>query len=296
MRTVVLPLILGLVCVLLWLAVLVRANSAAPGSGVGVVEIAGSSSAAPLLEELAQRYMRREGSASIRVNGTGSTDGIRAAAAGTVDFGMSSRTLREDEQQGLSVVQLAIDPVTVIVHPDNPVRSLSLAEIRAVYRGEIDTWSQLTVSAGAAAPVAAPGGTPSNRTPQRSRIVVVSREPGSGTRGAFETALDFRDQLGLGAIELDGSAAVRAAVARNPAAIGYISSGFLRPEVAALEGAAFDGAALSQRDVSPLARPLLLIYREGSLSPAARRFLAWLESPEGQLEIADIMHGGRTND
>ncbi len=240
-----------------------------------VVEISGSSSAAPLLEYMAREYMRDGSRGSIRVNGTGSTDGIRSAIEGVADFGMSSRELTPEETaENLTAATITYDAVAIVVHPDRPVYSLSLEEAADIYRGN------------------------GTDEPFGDEPAVVSREPGSGTRGAFEEALDFAGYLRHGAIELDGNAAVRAAVARNPAAIGYISMGFLIPQVRALT---INGVQPSPETAAngryPIVRPFLLVYRDSGLTAAARRFLDWALSPAGQSTAAGYWTtGGRSYD
>lgn len=243
------------------------------GSGYSI-EAVGSTSVTPLMELLAERYMDIYPDREVRVNGTGSADGIEAAHSASVDFGMSSRELRDSETSGIARQLIARDAIAIIVHPENPVSELSMAQASAVFRGEITRWGEL----GSDQPgEKGPGG-------DDQPIVVVSREPGSGTRGAIESILGFRDRLAPGALELDGSGAVRAAVARNPRAIGYLSGGYLDGRVTpvAVDGEHPSAVAVAVGDY-PIVRPFLLLYSQDlDPTPDAAHFLAWILSAEGQ--------------
>ncbi|MCL2755037.1 MAG: phosphate ABC transporter substrate-binding protein [Oscillospiraceae bacterium] len=134
------------------------------GSAGRIVVMAGSTSVQPFAEVLAAEHERGGGSL-VDVHGGGSGQGIASIRNGNADIGMSSRALRGDELE-LSFVTIARDGLALIVHPSNPIAGLSIEDIRAIYKREITDWGEL-------------GGTPGN-------IHVVTREEGSGTRGAFE--------------------------------------------------------------------------------------------------------------
>ena len=114
------------------LVVLTGAAACARGDGDDVgaatVVLAGSTSVLPFAERWAELY----GGGKVTVQAGGSTAGIRAARDGTADIGMSSRALRGDEAAGLVATPVARDGVAIIVHEDNPVRALSLAQLRAL--------------------------------------------------------------------------------------------------------------------------------------------------------------------
>lgn len=235
-----------------------------PPESITVIEVAGSTSVAPLLENLATHYSSRNPGVVVRVSGTGSSDGVQAAAIGSSDLGMTSRALRSRElAHGLKGHVIAMDAIVLIVHPANTVYSLTIEQVRHIFRGEITSWSQL---GGANAP-----------------IVVVSREPGSGTRGAFEQAVGFAGELRNGAYELDGSGAVKAAVAGNPLAIGYISLGFHDQHILPLR---INGVRATPQTISsyeyPVVRPFIVLEPAHGLSPSTAELLEWILSPEGQ--------------
>jgi phosphate transport system substrate-binding protein len=140
--------------------------TACGGRGRGeTVIVAGSTSVQPYAEILAEEYAKGYPGHSVDVQGGGSSAGIRAALSGTSDIGMSSRRLTGEEQQMWNI-EIARDGLVLITHPRNPLSNLTLEQARGIYTGEITNWSEI-------------GG-------NDSRIHVVAREEGSGTRGAFE--------------------------------------------------------------------------------------------------------------
>lgn len=232
------------------------------------IEVTGSTSVAPLMEAFADTYSAANPHVTINVSGTGSGDGITGANTGVAELGMSSRGLRPAELGfGMDVLTVAVDAIAVVVHPSNEVSALSKEQVRQIYTGEITNWSEV-------------GG-------PNQPIAVISREPGSGTRGAFEEVVDFVDRLVPGAIEFDGTGGVRAAVAGNPNAIGYFSLGSLTDEVVALS---IDGAAATAANVVrgeyAIARPFLVLYREENIAPQTAEFLEWMMSTEAQDIVA----------
>ena len=232
------------------------------------IEVSGSTTVYPLMELLAEEYMAMKPEISINANGTGSSDGIKAANQGTSELGMASRNLKTEEKGfGLDELPIAYDGIAPVVHPNNPYKGMTMEELRAVYVGEITDWSELTDA-------------------KSGPIAVISREPGSGTRGAFEGIVDFEDQLVAGASEFDGNGGVKAAVAGNDDAIGYLSLGYLDSSV---HGVAVDGVEPTVENVVngswAIARPLLVLYRGDEIAPQTQAFLDWAMSSEGQ-EIA----------
>jgi phosphate transport system substrate-binding protein len=244
-----------------------KTEGAAQGSAAPyTIEIAGSTSVTPLMELLAADYAAVRSNVKININGTGSSDGIKAAAGGTSELGMSSRELSPTEKgQGLTELIIAIDGIAVIVNANNPVTNLTLAQIRDIYTGGITDWSQ--VSGGA----------------KSGRIAVVSREPGSGTRGAIEEIVGFQDKLLAGATEFDGTGAVKAAIAGNTDAIGYISLGSADNTVKVL---GVEGVTASTANVVngsyKIARPFIVLFKKNSVNPETQSFLDWIMTDAGQ--------------
>jgi phosphate transport system substrate-binding protein len=246
-------------------------DSGAQQSGAApyTISVGGSTSVNPLMELLVAEYAKVRSNVKFTISATGSGDGIKGVPAGTCEIGMSSRELTPAEiGTGIDELVIAIDGIAVIINNANPIASLSQAQIKDIYTGAVTRWEQL----GAAAQGKTGG------------IAVVSREPGSGTRGAFEEILKFQDQLVKGAIEFDGTGAIKAEVSRNVDAIGYISLGSLDSTIKAL---GVDTVAANTNNVVSgaykIARPFILMTKKGaSLNAETTAFLDWIMSSAGQ--------------
>jgi len=239
------------------------------GSQSYTIAVGGSTSVNPLMERLVAEYEKVNSNVKFNISATGSGDGIKGVPAGTCEIGMSSRELTPAEKgTDLAELVIAIDGIAVIVNSSNPISNLAMDQIRDIYTGAVSRWEQL----GAAAQGKTGG------------IAVVSREPGSGTRGAFEELLKFQDQLVKGAIEFDGTGAIKAEVSRNQDAIGYISLGSVDDTIKAL---GVDDVAGTTENVKAgsykIARPFILLYKK-SVPPSAqtKAFLDWIVGAEGQ--------------
>ena len=234
------------------------------------ISVGGSTSVTPLMELFQAEYEKANTNVKITISGTGSGDGIKGAGEGTYEIGMSSRELTPAEiGSGLDPLVIAIDGIAVIINNSVPVSGLSMAQIKDIYTGKITRWEQL-----GAAGQGKTGG-----------IAVISREPGSGTRGAFQELIKFQDgELVANAIIFDGTGAIKSAIAGNPDAIGYISLGSVDNTIKALS---VDGVAATNDNVKAgsykIARPFILITKKGaSIHPAAKAFLDWTMSDAGQ--------------
>ena len=198
---------------------------------------------------------------AINVQGGGSTAGVRAAETGAAQIGMSSRHLK-DSEESLHQVTIALDGIAIIVNAANPVTGLSRADVAAVFAGEISRWSQF-------------GG------PDR-QIHFVTREEGSGTRGAFEEMVMEKKEIAPRALVQDSNGAVREIVASDPDALGYISLGLVDRRVRAV---AVDGVLPTHETIMgkryAVVRPFLFLTREEPAG-AARSFMDYVTGAEGQ--------------
>ena len=110
----------------------------------GTITIAGSTSVAPVMEILADDYMKLNGGVTIEIQQTGSSAGITSTIEGVCDIGMASRELKDSEtSQGVSSQVIAIDGIAIIVNNDNTVDTLSAEQIKDIYTGAITTWSEV---------------------------------------------------------------------------------------------------------------------------------------------------------
>ncbi|MCL1815008.1 MAG: phosphate ABC transporter substrate-binding protein [Treponema sp.] len=227
------------------------------------ISVGGSTSVTPLMELFQADYEQSHGSVKITVSGTGSGDGITGTDNGTYEIGMSSRELTPAEiGKGLEPHIVAIDGIAVIMNNSSPVSGLTMAQIKDIYTGTITQWQQLGAAANG----------------KTGGIAVISREPGSGTRGAFQELVGFKDgELVSNAIIFDGTGAIKSAVAGNTEAIGYISLGSVDNTAKAVS---VDGVAATKENVKggtyKIARPFILITKKGAaIHPATQAFLDW---------------------
>ena len=239
-------------------------TSQSTGKAPYTIEVGGSTSVTPLMEQLAAEYQKTNSHIKVNINGTGSGDGIKNAGV-MYQIGMSSRELTPAEQgAGLKEIIIAIDGIAVIVHKDNPVADLSIEQIRGIYTGAITDWSQVTGAA------------------KKGQIAVVSREEGSGTRGAFEELVGFQGKLLAGANESTSTGAIKAGIAQNPDAIGYISLGSVDDTVKAV---AVGGVSATNENVANLsykiARPFIVLTGS-SIHPESTAFLNWIQGSNGK--------------
>ena len=231
------------------------------------IEVGGSTSVTPLMELFAGAYAKTKPNIKVNINPTGSGDGINNAGV-LYQFGMSSRELTPAEKgKGLKEEIIAIDGIAVIVHRNNPVKNLTIEQIRDIFSGAITDWSQVTGGA------------------KRGRIAVVSREAGSGTRGAFEEIIGLKN-LVAGATESTSTGAIKAGIAQNPDAIGYISLGSLDRTIKAVD---VGGVAANNRNVVnrtyKISRPFILLYKD-NLHAESKAFLEWMKGRQAQPIIA----------
>ena len=245
-------------------------TTAQPAPRSHTITVGGSTSVTPLMELFQADYEKAHSNIKITISGTGSGDGIKGAVEGTYEIGMSSRELTPAEiGSGLDPLVVAIDGIAVIMSNSSPISGLTMAQIKDIYTGAITRWEQLGSSANG----------------KTGGIAVVSREPGSGTRGAFQELVKFSDgELVKNAIIFDGTGAIKSAIAGNADAIGYISLGSVDTTINALN---VDGVIATNNNVKAglykIARPFILITKKGAvLDPATRAFLDWTLSDEGQ--------------
>jgi len=230
------------------------------------IEVGGSTSVTPLMELLAADYMKVKTNIKVNINGTGSGDGINNAGV-LYQIGMSSRELKPEEQgKGLKETVIAVDGIAVIVNKNNAVTNLTIDQIRGIYTGAITNWSQV-------------GG-------KNAAIAVVSREEGSGTRGAFEEIAKFEGKLIASANQLTSTGAILANIAQNPDAIGYISLGSVNDTIKAVS---VGGVAATNANVVngsyKIARPFIVLTGK-NVHAESTAFIQWILGPDGQKIVA----------
>lgn len=107
----------------------------------GKIVVAGSSSVTPVMQKLKEAYEAINTAATIELQESDSSTGMKAAMEGTCDIGMASRALKDSELAELTEITIAIDGIAVIVNNQNPLDSLTAEQVRTIYTGETTKWS-----------------------------------------------------------------------------------------------------------------------------------------------------------
>ena len=257
----------------------VVAVSSVAFTGCGAdVTLTGSTSVQPLMEKLAEAFEEKTGIV-VSVGGGGSSVGVSDAQAGTVDFGMASRDLK-DSETGVTATRIAIDGVAIVVKKGVELASVTSEQLYNLFVNGTAIGS-ITKGAG--------------------------REAGSGTRDAFDTiitdakgnSIDKNDATYNDVVsENSSTGAVITAVEKDNATIGYISYGSLDEEklTAVPYQAVGDESAVAInintiKDGSyKLQRNFNLILPEGgedALSEDAKAFYDYILGAEGQKIVSD---------
>lgn len=226
------------------------------------VLVVGSTSVEPFAEKLALEFQRLNPGIRVDVQGGGSTAGIHIVSEGAASIGASSRRLTPEEMQGLDEFLIARDGIAVIVHKDNPVSGLTVAQVRKIFTREVQDWAQL-------------GGRP-------GPIYPVTREEGSGTRGAFQEMVVKEWEISAECLVANSNGAVREIVSQSREFIGYISLGLVDQRVTALKIAKVPATRANIENGSyPFVRPFLFLTKSDP-QEAAKKFIEFVLSAAGQ--------------
>ena len=168
----------------------------------GNVATGGSTSMKNVIAALTEGFAEVEPGVTVSYDPPGSGAGITGATDKTLDIGLSSRALKDDEKADVEGTTIALDGIAIIVNNASKVEDLTVDQLKQMFTGEITNWSEV-------------GG-------DDGEIVLIGREAGSGTRDGFESIVDVKDSCKY-AQELTATGAVISAVEANPLAIGYAS-------------------------------------------------------------------------
>jgi phosphate transport system substrate-binding protein len=262
-------------------AAVLTAALALPMFAAKAVTIKGSDTMVIMNARLAETFMTKAPGTFVQVTGGGSGVGIAALINGTVDIAASSRPIKTSEIEKLKArfatmghsFPIARDGLSVYLNTANPVKELTLAQIRDIYTGKITNWNQV---GGGNAP-----------------IILYSRENSSGTYTYFKDNVLMGKDYSPRAQTLQGTAAVVNAVANDPNGIGYGGAAYAK-------GIKFAGVKKDEK--SPAILPTLETVRSGQYpisrylylylraKPAGdvKKFLDWAVGPEGQAIVSKV--------
>ncbi|HPX62260.1 MAG TPA: phosphate ABC transporter substrate-binding protein [Deltaproteobacteria bacterium] len=261
-------------------------------SGVaGNLNSIGSDSLNNLMTYWAEGFKKKYPNVNIQIEGKGSSTAPPALIAGTAQLGPMSRAMKASEIEQFekkfgykpTKIGVALDSLAVFVNKDNPIKSLSLDEVDAIFsktrkRGlpEVTTWGQVGVKGALAA----------------KPISLYGRNSASGTYGYFkEKALkkgDYKNTVK----EQPGSASVVEGIAKDIAAIGYSGIGYATSGVRAVPLSDKKGGPVAEANYKnvlngkyPLSRMLYIYVAKKPGQPLPKlteEFIKYVLSKEGQ--------------
>jgi phosphate transport system substrate-binding protein len=256
-------------------------NNDSAGSQNSAIQIIGSDTMVNLVQGWAEAFALIHPSINMSIRGGGSGTGLAALINNSCELAMSSRPIGEKEiaearQNKVEPMEwkVALDGLVVIVHPENPIRSMTLDQVRDIFLAKIKNWEELGGNGG--------------------KIVILSRESNSGTYLFFKEHVLRRgdkknkDEFSPDALLMPSSQAIVNEVSQNPHAIGYVGLGYISPKLGALAIAKNDGSTAIKPTIEnvaddsyPISRPLLF-YTNGKPKNEIKDFLDFALSPAGQ--------------
>jgi len=235
----------------------------------GHISVNGSTTVLPIAQKAAEAYMKEHPDTTISISGGGSGNGIKALIDKTTDIANSSRAIKKEEieqarAKGSDPVEfiVAYDCIVPIVHPANPIKNLTVDQLKALYKGEIKNWKEI-------------GG------PDKP-VVIISRDTSSGTYEVWEEKVMKKERVFPGALLQASNGAIVQAVSKNPNAIGYIGLGYMDNSVTMLSVNGITGSKETTLNKAfPVSRPL---YMYTPVKPAGdvKKFLDFVISKKGQ--------------
>lgn len=227
----------------------------------GNVATGGSTSMKNVIAALTEGFAEVEPGVTVSYDPTGSGAGITGATDKTLDIGLSSRALKDDEKADVEGTTIALDGIAIIVNNASKVEDLTVDQLKQMFTGEITNWSEV-------------GG-------DDGEIVLIGREAGSGTRDGFESIVDVKDSCKY-AQELTATGAVISAVEANPLAIGYASLSAVGDTVKMVTVGGVECSEETVKDGSyEVQRPFVFVTNKSvALSEQAQAFIDFATSAD----------------
>lgn len=235
----------------------------------GNISINGSTTVLPIAQKVAEAYMKEHPETKISISGGGSGNGIKALIDRTTDIANSSRAIKKEEiemakAKGSDPVEfiVAYDCIVPVVHTSNPIKDITVDQLKAMYKGEIRNWKEI-------------GG------PDKP-VVIISRDTSSGTYEVWEEKVMKKERVFPGALLLASNGAIVQAVSKNPNAIGYIGLGYMDSSIKMLTVNGITGSKETTLNKSfPVSRPLYM-YTPVKLAGEIKTFMDYMVSGKGQ--------------
>jgi phosphate transport system substrate-binding protein len=242
-------------------------------SGQRIV-IKGSTTVLPITQKTSEEY-RKTNSVSISIEGSGSGNGIKALLDGTCDIANSSREMKPEELEaakgkGINVKEIVVsyDMIIPVVHPSNPVKNLTLDQLKGIFSGSISNWKEL-------------GG-------KDDKIIVVSRDTSSGTYEYWDEKVMKKTDVSNRALLQASNGAVLSTVSVNQKAVGYISFGYMNKTVKAISVNGVQGTIANGKSGKyPIFRKLYMYVDSNKLSKEAEKYIQFILGKKGQALVKE---------
>jgi len=234
-----------------------------------------SESALPIAQRLTAAFSAQHQGMTWTVKDVGSAALLALVAGGEADAGFLSREITVEDQRQVQAMGIGYTGQVLIVHPSNPISGLSTTQLRGIFSGATQDWSEV---GGAAGP-----------------ILVLLRRDSSPTRTTLDPLLRaVGSAYRTDAVLVSGADAMVNAVSASPRAIGMVSALHLTGLVNGPRPIVVDGVAPTKANVAsgsyPYRRPITLVLRVNTslVRPGAKAFRDWVHGEEGQRLLREI--------
>ena len=251
-----------------------------------MIQVKGSDTMVNLVQILAEEYMGKNPGEAIAVLGGGSGTGITGLINQTCDVANSSREWKPKEidqawDKGVSpkFFVVAVDGLSIVVNEKNPIGELTVAQVAALYRGEIKNWKTLG--------------------PYEKPVSLYGRQSNSGTYVFMQEFVLGNKNYSADMKEMNGNAQIIEGLLQDEGAVGYVGVGYLFDQHHQIrkglklvrisqepKGAGYlptDRAAV-ESGAYPISRPLYMATN-GKPKADVAQFLTWILGPEGQAVV-----------
>lgn len=234
------------------------------------ITIAASLESAPFIKEMTDSFARGRAGLTIIVDQMPGSEPIAALRQGVATLAVTATPL-DGERSGWLQTEIARQPIGIIVHPDNPIKNLTLDDLGNIYTGRVSEWKDV---GGPAMP-----------------IMTLGREAAATVRQRIDAALIGADsRLTPNALLLPTDEAMIVTVARRPEAIGYIVGAAPNNSVKTVSIGGEQPAGLARGRYYPLWHPIILVS-PAQPTPNLAAFLAYVRGRQGQRIIASWGYG-----
>ena len=258
------------------------ATMSLPSAWAEEITVKGSDTLVILAQKWAEVYMSTNPGIKIQVTGGGSGVGIAALLNKGTDLADASRKMKPAEVAEClrtfgrrpTEYKVALDGITVYVHESNPVKDLTLDQLRLVFTGKLKNWNE----------VGGPDG----------RITLYSRENSSGTYEFFKEHVLIGRDFSSRAQTMPGTAAIIEAVAKDPNGIGYGGVAYAKgvKRVPVRQDASSPAIMPTEETVLNGTYPIwrfLYVYVVPEVDKGeVNRYIRWIRRDEGQKLVKEI--------